>query len=361
MFFSINLYSEENVMQERPIFISVLVPVYNVPEKLLRQCLNSLLRQTLIQTEFILIDDGSTNNSGEICDEYASKDSRIIVKHEKNSGLSSTRNKAFSYARGTYIMFLDGDDYIAAQACEQAYKAAHKNNVDVVFWNIQTEFSHSSSLTKVFQNGSRLLSSTEIEDLQSNVLNFNAKIGQVFAKIVRRELLTNANILHQEKLKQGAEGIVFNFELFANVKSAYYLDEPLNHYVYNSKSISHSPDVNNYYLIVRCFSFIENLINKKKYKNSEKMLKLLKTRLLYVIITTAITGVFNPMNKISYRKKVQQYQKFLQEEIIDNSLKCGDRESLSWTRKVILWLIEHKYFLIIQLLAWLRRLQYKNR
>lgn len=348
-------------MQKYPIYISVLVPVYNVPELFLRRCLDSLIAQTMEHAEFILVDDGSTNNSGQICDEYAKKDIRIIVTHKKNGGLSAARNTAFSIASGTYIMFLDGDDYLEPETCEQAFNVVKQKDVDIVFWNIQTEYPHSSIVTRPFRDQSRFLTTKEVNKLQNNVLDFNAKLGQVFAKLIKREILTKNKIFHEESLQQGAEGIVFNFELFANVNSAYYLNKTLNHYVYNAQSISHSPDINNYYLILKCFSFIQNIIVKDSIQNREELLELVDVRLLYVIITTAISGFFNPLNKKSYQEKIKGFKTFLKEKVVQHALVYGDRRGLSKQRKIILWLIEHKWFIPIELLAWARKLQYKNR
>lgn len=350
-----------DMLQQKPIYISVLVPVYNVPEKLLKRCLDSLLQQTLMQSEFILVDDGSSDNSGQICEEYAKKDSRMIVIHQENKGLSAARNTAFSLARGSYIMFLDGDDYIEPQTCALAWKIADEKNVDVVFWNIQTEYAHSSTITKPFTGESKGLTPEEVNNLQKNVLDFNAKIAQVFAKIVNREILINNKIFHEEELRQGAEGIVFNFKLFANVKSAYYLNKTFNHYVYNEQSISHLPNLSNYYLIVRCFTYIRKLTQQKSFSNKEELFKLIDVRLLYVIITTAISGFFNPANKLSYSDKVLGFENFLKEDIIKHALTYGDRSKVSRQRRLVLWLIDHKIFFSVQILAWLRKLQYKNR
>ena len=91
--------------------LSIIVPVYNV-EKYLARCIDSILAQTFTDFELILVDDGSTDNSGEICDEYAGKDPRIIVIHKENGGVSSARNHGLDIARGEYITFVDSDDQI---------------------------------------------------------------------------------------------------------------------------------------------------------------------------------------------------------------------------------------------------------
>ena len=96
--------NEEKNREE--VLLSIIVPVYNV-EKYLKECVDSLLHQTLSQYEVILVDDGSTDSSGKICDRYASKDTRIKVVHKKNGGLSSARNAGLDVAKGRYIGFVE--------------------------------------------------------------------------------------------------------------------------------------------------------------------------------------------------------------------------------------------------------------
>ena len=93
-------------------FFSVIVPVYNV-EKYLNECVDSILSQTFTDFELILVDDGATDNSGAICDEYAQRDCRVRVIHKENGGQSTARNRGVDEARGQYIIFLDSDDLIA--------------------------------------------------------------------------------------------------------------------------------------------------------------------------------------------------------------------------------------------------------
>ena len=97
--------------------ISVIVPIYKV-EKYLRKCVNSIINQTYKDLEIILVDDGSPDNCGQICDEYAEQDSRIIVVHQKNAGLSAARNAGLEKISGEYVAFVDSDDTIEPQMYE---------------------------------------------------------------------------------------------------------------------------------------------------------------------------------------------------------------------------------------------------
>ena len=111
--------------------ISVIVPVYNV-ESCLGKCLDSILEQTYRDFELLLIDDGATDSSGDICERYAKTDERIKVFHKPNGGLSDARNYGIERASGDYLTFIDSDDYIIANYLEVLYKMATENNAEML-------------------------------------------------------------------------------------------------------------------------------------------------------------------------------------------------------------------------------------
>ncbi|MBR4316077.1 MAG: glycosyltransferase, partial [Alphaproteobacteria bacterium] len=111
--------------------ISIIVPVYNV-QKYLDKCLKSIISQTLTDIEIILVDDGSTDSSGLICDKYAKKDKRIKVVHQKNARQGAARNAGIKLATGDYIGFVDSDDYITSDMFEKLYKKAYIYDADIV-------------------------------------------------------------------------------------------------------------------------------------------------------------------------------------------------------------------------------------
>ena len=111
--------------------VSIIVPIYNV-EDYLHECLESLVNQTLKDIEIILIDDGSTDSSGEICEEYEKNDKRIKVLHKQNAGQSAARNDGLNISRGEYVIYVDSDDFIVINACERLYNTAKKYNAEIV-------------------------------------------------------------------------------------------------------------------------------------------------------------------------------------------------------------------------------------
>lgn len=113
---------------------SVIVPVYNV-EKYLPKCLDSILGQDFQDFELLVVDDGSTDSSGAICDDYALRDSRIRVFHQKNQGLSGARNTGLDHANGTWIVFVDSDDYVAPELLTMLHKNILKKSADMYSYN----------------------------------------------------------------------------------------------------------------------------------------------------------------------------------------------------------------------------------
>ena len=117
--------------------VSVIIPVYNV-EKYLPQCIDSLIHQTLSDIEILLVDDGSTDESGIICDEYSKHDTRIRVIHKINEGLSSARNVGIEESTAPFLMFIDSDDWVEPYFCEKPYRAAKKYDADLILFSFNS-------------------------------------------------------------------------------------------------------------------------------------------------------------------------------------------------------------------------------
>ena len=115
--------------------ISVIVPVYNV-EQYLERCINSIINQTYKNLEIILVDDGSTDSSGSICDTLYTSDNRILVIHQDNGGLSCARNTGIDHNRGKYVTFVDSDDWIDIRMIEKLYSRIIKDNSQIAFCNL---------------------------------------------------------------------------------------------------------------------------------------------------------------------------------------------------------------------------------
>ncbi|MDE6447932.1 MAG: glycosyltransferase, partial [Muribaculaceae bacterium] len=130
--------------------ISIIVPIYKV-ERYLPECLDSIIRQTFTDWECILVDDGSPDNCGKICDEYAARDPRFRVIHQKNGGLSAARNSGISIAKAQYIGFVDSDDWIEAEMFQTLYNLIRQDDYDMAQVGIFNEYrgkSHRKQLVR---------------------------------------------------------------------------------------------------------------------------------------------------------------------------------------------------------------------
>lgn len=151
--------------------VSVIVPVYQV-EQYLKQCLDSILNQTFRDIEVILVDDGSKDNSGKICDEYALKDNRVKVIHQDNMGLSDARNSGMNQMSGNYFMFVDSDDYVSEQMIEKLYTSALETDADVVCCNFEYFWENNENESFSTKQKREELNSSEIFSHRKNEKNY---------------------------------------------------------------------------------------------------------------------------------------------------------------------------------------------
>ena len=171
--------NQENFMP----LVSVIVPVYKV-EKYLPECLDSLLGQSLKDIEIICVDDGSPDNCGKILDEYAGKDPRIKVIHQKNGGLSNARNSGLKEASGKYISFVDSDDFVNSEFLEKLYDAAERNQADIAAGSIIRKRERHEKF-RVHYTGEK-----RVETLPEKIALCNVpKCCYVWNKLYRRELI----------------------------------------------------------------------------------------------------------------------------------------------------------------------------
>lgn len=332
--------------------VSIIIPVYKVPENYLRKCIESCINQSLKDIEIILVDDGSPDNCGRICDKYALKDNRIRVIHKENEGLSAARNTGFLASLGKWIMFVDGDDWIENNMCELMYNKGICKNVELVVCNYLRDYGNRKEFYNSFLENNKVYKNEECKYLQEQVLNFNAYLSSAVAKLYRRDMLAINNILHNEELRQGIEGIEFNIRLFEVLKSVVYIDKAFYHYVYNDRSISSMYSEENCLYIIKGFKEIKKVIDKSD--NKKNLMYWLYNRLQYVIITSAISSYFHPLNKESYTVKKKKYKEFLNDDLIDEVFNLKEIENLSKQRKLILWMIKHNIFCLLPILSHLR-------
>ena len=214
--------------------VSIIVPVYNAQETL-RRCVDSILGQEYRDYELILADDGSTDSSPALCDEYAEKDSRVRVLHKENSGVSDTRNKALDAAQGEYVQFLDSDDWIAPEATRLLVRAMEDNDCDMVIADFYRVIG-----SKVSRKGDidaeGVLSREEFGDYMiQNPSDFY--FGVVWNKLYRRDIIEKYH-LRMDVTLSWCEDFIFNMEYELHCKRIYPLQVPIYYYVRTRGSLA---------------------------------------------------------------------------------------------------------------------------
>lgn len=219
---------------ENQALISVVIPVYNV-EKYLHECVDSVIRQTYKNLEIILVDDGATDSSGRICDEYLEKDERIAVIHQKNGGLSQARNKGLEESGGEYVYFLDSDDYIAENALGTLLEIAEKENCDFVFFDA-VSFADTDDF-EVKQNYLRKASYKT--DSGFNVFSEMTANGEYHSAVpllfFRKSFLSESGISFIPDILY--EDMVFTYQAFCAASAVSQCKEALYHRRYRKNSI----------------------------------------------------------------------------------------------------------------------------
>ena len=243
--------------------VSVVVPIYKV-EKHLRQCVNSVLAQTLKDIEIILVDDGSPDACPRIVDEYAARDPRVVPVHQENRGLSGARNAGLNAARGEYVGFVDADDRIEPEMFEKLHSAAKANLADVVACGIRCEFlCGGADVDQAYYDmkfsGKFAASPELLEKLDVSVCN----------KIFRRDLIEKAGEPLRFPDGKNFEDCEFFWRFFLRAQSIFCIRENLYHYVRHGSGImketmtganAHSVDA-----VLVCGNILRDLLARERF------------------------------------------------------------------------------------------------
>ena len=209
--------------------ISVIIPVYNV-ENYLEKCINSIINQTYKDLEIILVDDGSTDSSGKICDDYSKKDDRIIVIHKNNNGVSSARNDGLRKATGDYVVFPDSDDYIDSNMYKDMLEQ-FKDTIDLVCcgYYINDSKKNDKKHEKIINN------KLSMEYLMGD----DYYKGYVWNKMYKMQIIKKINLFFNENITI-CEDLLFNTIYINNIRKSVFLDKQYYYYLIRSSSAYNS-------------------------------------------------------------------------------------------------------------------------
>ena len=283
--------------------ISVIVPVYNV-EKYIAKCIESVLNQNYKNIELILVNDGSTDRSGEICDAYKEKDHRIKVIHKSNGGQSGARNLGIENATGEYVVFLDSDDFWLDNKLDGMVKRVKEDKPDMLMFKAYSYYSDSDSYEPFSKEYNESCFNGNGKDVLTNILKEGYDFGWCpFWYLIKREILIKQKLIFLEGYY--CEDIKYVFELWNIVNSVAYYDE----YVYayrrdNSNSTTH---IASFKFCKDLLDILEiNLNSLKKYNINGEF-----KNLLFLNMQTLISVVLFWFNKYDKNEKQILKEKIL--------------------------------------------------
>lgn len=329
--------------------VSIIVPIYNA-DNFLCLCLDSIAAQSFTDFEAILVDDGSTDKSGQICDEYAEKDRRFVVVHKQNEGVAKARITAFEHSKGNYITFVDSDDYVDKRYVEHLYDNIIKHNVDVSccnYFRVDATKGIRPSRRKNFG----LYDKQGIENiLRTNYWwdkNLrNSGVPQFFwSKMIKRSYVKK--MLSIGKNLWFGEDQIGVFWLMYNINSLYNSEEPLYYYVI------HEGQATNSYGRNRWDEYV-SLWNKMLAEDSKGLLEKQKPYKMYDQLKQYINNKL--INSTSYHDFKKEALYALNSDILDLNLFNANMTDLDSKERLNFFLIKNKFTFVYYYLRIIRDL-----
>lgn len=281
---------------------SILVPVYNA-EKYLDECIQSVLKQTYQNFELILVDDGSKDSSGEICDRYAKTDERIRVVHQQNQGLLLTRRLSMRMSEGEYLLFLDSDDCFRKDTLELVYNTIKKYGCDIVLFNASTVAGFSQK-SRDFGFANEQQFKGQDKHILYEKLATSSQLNNLCFKAIKRSIIDIEKDYSSFSFVSNAEDLLQTLPIIDKAENIVYIDQALYYYRQHQQSMVHKLNLNFYksvksvdqetdkYIIKwnradllpahyalelqMCVNFIFNVIKNKQLQKEEKICELEK-------------------------------------------------------------------------------------
>ena len=303
--------------------ISIIVPIYNT-EKYLPKCLDSLIGQSYRDIEIICVDDGSSDGSLKVLEAYREKDDRVVVISQENSGVSEARNNGIAKAQGDWLMFVDSDDWLEYDTCEQVIKCGEH---DLVFFSYIREFKKTSASKQVLGNSATFYEKDSLDYLyerliapKGNELRYPDKLDSLstlWGKLYRTAIIKNNGILMSSSHERGTlEDLLFNVQYFKYMHNAYYLPSYLYHYRKtrgDSIVYSYKPDLEDKWLSV--YSEIERSFPIRKKQELTDALQRREALCLFGL------GLNITFSKTGWNKECRMLSKILHSEWYTSAIK----------------------------------------
>lgn len=336
---------------EKPL-ISIIVPVYNV-EKYLRQCIESILAQSYKNIEIILVDDGSKDRSGDICDEYKIKHPNIKVIHKENAGLGFARNSGLKLVGGKYVTFIDSDDWASQELIEHLYKAMIENSVDFC----KSGFQH-------VRNNGEIVS---VKRYQNTLFEGNKAAKELLPRMIgsapqRHDslemcvcgVLYNTEIIKENKIEFPSERVlisedlVFNIDYLQYANGACSIDSVDYNYRMNDESLSRSYRADRFIASTYFYKEMKKKLEGLGY-GTDTILRL--DRMFFIYICMSIGQEKKSVSGHDKKTSIHNVRMICEDEIVQKTIDEYPVELLGIKQRLFLRLIQHKICWLLYFLA----------
>ena len=340
--------------------ISVIVTIYNTPEKYLKKCIESIINQTLAEIEIILINDGSNNKTKRICEQYSLNDTRIKLINQLNMGESVARNVGIENSTTQNITFVDSDDWIEPNMCLEIvnYIDEIKANYDIIFFNCFVNYSKKCIKNKFYPREGLLnledIEEIQLQNIEKGITKYyppESNISVPWAKVYNKEFIKKNNLKFIPNIIRMPDAI-FNMEAFEKAKKIYNLNKYLYHYQKNEFSIcqKYSEDTIKYYETY--IDFVEKYI--KKYNKNEKFKDTLNLKIVTSIDKYMYNYFFHKDNNKKAKEIEEEFKKVLNKKLYQNAMKNVKIQYLSIYQKIVLKNAKRKRIKILKTLKKLK-------
>lgn len=342
--------------------VSVIIPVYKV-ELTLRQCVDSVINQSFKDLEIILIDDGSPDKCGDICEEYAKKDNRVRVIHKKNEGLAKARNDGIKIASGEWILFVDSDDWLQVDYIQKLYiPDLDKTSISICGANAEYRVGHWKKRFGI-QGSDEITDDEMLKVIQANAsavkynpINNGIKIDLIpppWNKLYNRLLILEKGIYFDEHLEV-MEDFCFNLRYFAWVKRIIAVNSFGYNYRYNGGGITKKFDERR---LEKDSAFFANVCKFTKQSSNKYLHEFIYSAICQQFIINLYRYYFAPNNPYGLKEKIEILRVTLGEEKHQEAFEKVNRDTLSHWQGIVIQQARKKRAVAIMILHYLNRIR----
>lgn len=348
---NIDLHKETNMDE----LVSVIVPVYNV-EKYLNECMNSVVQQSYKNLEIILVDDGATDSSGDLCDEWEKKDNRITVIHKKNAGLGFARNSGLEVVTGKYVMFIDSDDYIHHDMIETLVRKVKISQSDTVFCGLSRVYTDGTIIgEESFYDNQTFVGTDVVDKVLLEMVGSTPEqqsdanlYMSVWHAVYSMDIIQKYHIEFPSEREIMSEDIVFHIDYLRHAQRVTYIKDCLYFYRMNPQSLTQVFDKNRFERYKTLYYAISEKLSMFLYLEQYQVRQ-------YRRLLAGARGQIMAVVYSNEPKKLVAIQNICGDDLVQEILAVYPYQKNPIKHRIFNWGLKHKYVKLLYLMAILRR------